>query len=111
MKTLLGVLAAAGAAATLGFSAPSLADDPSAKPQTPPWGFDLAGRDTSVTPGGDFYTYANGDYVKTLVIPPDRSRSYPPRPFRAGREPASRRAPRGRRNCRSASDPAGSPGS
>jgi putative endopeptidase len=74
MKKLLGVLAAVGAAATLGFSAPSLADDPSGKPQSPPWGFDLAGRDTSVVPGNDFYTYANGDYVKKLVIPPDRSR-------------------------------------
>ncbi|HUO11549.1 MAG TPA: M13 family metallopeptidase N-terminal domain-containing protein, partial [Caulobacteraceae bacterium] len=74
MKRLLGVLAAAGAAATLGFSALSVADVPAAEPQTPPWGFDLAGRDTSVTPGNDFYAYANGDYVKKLVIPADRSR-------------------------------------
>jgi putative endopeptidase len=73
MKTLLGVLAVASAAATLGFSAPSLADDPS-KPQIPPWGFDLAGRDPAIAPGADFYTYANGTYVKKLVIPPDRSR-------------------------------------
>jgi putative endopeptidase len=74
MKTLLGVLAAAGAAATLGVNAASLADVSYGKPQTPPWGFDLAGRDTAVAPGADFYAYANGDYVKKLVIPADRSR-------------------------------------
>ncbi len=38
------------------------------------WGFDLTGRDTSVSPGKDFYDYANGAYVKGLVIPPDRTR-------------------------------------
>ncbi|HEY7851459.1 MAG TPA: M13-type metalloendopeptidase [Caulobacteraceae bacterium] len=43
-------------------------------PQLAPWGFDLAGRDTAVAPGTDFFQYANGDYVKALVIPPDRSR-------------------------------------
>jgi putative endopeptidase len=73
MKIVL-VLAAAVAGATLGVSAPSVADPPFGKPRTPPWGFDLAGRDTSVAPGADFYAYANGDFVKKLVIPPDRSR-------------------------------------
>ncbi|HWA63612.1 MAG TPA: M13-type metalloendopeptidase [Caulobacteraceae bacterium] len=38
------------------------------------WGFDTAGRDTSVSPGSDFFNYANGGYMKSLVIPPDRSR-------------------------------------
>ena len=38
------------------------------------WGFDLAGRDTSIAPGQDFFQYANGAYMKALVIPPDRSR-------------------------------------
>jgi len=72
MKTLLGVAAAAGAAFALGFASMSLADDPT--PHFAPWGFDLAGRDTTVAPGADFYDYANGTYVKNLVIPPDRSR-------------------------------------
>jgi putative endopeptidase len=45
-----------------------------ATPQLGTWGFDLAGRDTAVTPGNDFFSYANGAYVKALVIPPDRSR-------------------------------------
>jgi len=43
-------------------------------PRMGPWGFDLSGRDTSVTPGQDFFTYANGQYVEKLVIPSDRSR-------------------------------------
>ncbi|MEO8927668.1 MAG: M13 family metallopeptidase N-terminal domain-containing protein, partial [Caulobacteraceae bacterium] len=38
------------------------------------WGFDLAGRDLAVAPGADFFTYANGTYMKALVIPADRSR-------------------------------------
>jgi putative endopeptidase len=67
MKTLLG---ACGAALALGFSSISFADDP----HFPPWGFDLAGRDTAVTPGNDFYEYADGTFVKNLQIPPDRAR-------------------------------------
>ncbi len=39
-----------------------------------PWGFDLAGRDTAAAPGADFYQYVNGTYLKSLTIPPDRSR-------------------------------------
>ncbi|MGZ6039427.1 MAG: M13 family metallopeptidase [Phenylobacterium sp.] len=37
------------------------------------WGFDLAGRDTTTTPGQDFFQYANGTYEKGLVIPGDRT--------------------------------------
>lgn len=36
-------------------------------------GIDPAGMDRSVTPGDDFYHYADGQYIKTLVIPADRS--------------------------------------
>jgi putative endopeptidase len=68
----LGVVLACGA------FAPSLAAEASGATTTPTrmgaWGFDLAGRDTSVSPGADFFEYANGDYLKTLVIPPDRVR-------------------------------------
>jgi len=36
-------------------------------------GVDRAGMDTSVAPGDDFWEYANGGWVKTHPIPPDRS--------------------------------------
>jgi putative endopeptidase len=37
------------------------------------WGFDLAGRDTTVNPGDNFMEYANGTALKSLVIPSDRT--------------------------------------
>ncbi len=37
------------------------------------WGFDLAGRDTSVKPGDDFFRYANGSAYDAIVIPSDRT--------------------------------------
>jgi putative endopeptidase len=36
-------------------------------------GIDLAGMDRSVPPGDDFYRFANGGWLKTAQIPPDRS--------------------------------------
>jgi putative endopeptidase len=71
MKTLLG---ACGAALALGLASICFADDPHIPAHFGSWGFDLAGRDTSVAPGGDFYGYANGIYVRNLQIPPDRAR-------------------------------------
>ncbi len=67
MKILFG---AVGAVLTLSLASISQADTP----RFGRWGFDLAGRDTSVSPGADFYAYADGTYLKKLQIPPDRSR-------------------------------------
>jgi putative endopeptidase len=39
-----------------------------------PWGLDLTARDPSVLPGNDFYRFANGHWLDTHEIPPDRSR-------------------------------------
>ena len=39
----------------------------------PRHGLDLAGMDTTVKPGDDFYAYANGRWMKTTSIPADRS--------------------------------------
>lgn len=36
-------------------------------------GPDLAGMDVSVAPGNDFFAYANGAWLKSTEIPPDRS--------------------------------------
>jgi putative endopeptidase len=38
-----------------------------------PWGFDIAGMDTSVQPGDDFYRYANGKWLESTTIPQDRA--------------------------------------
>ncbi len=37
------------------------------------WGFDTAGMDRTVKPGANFYSFANGNAVKAIAIPPDRS--------------------------------------
>ncbi|KQT32672.1 peptidase M13 [Sphingomonas sp. Leaf412] len=42
-------------------------------PQIGTFGFDMAGRDTNVPPGKDFYDYANGTWDRTTQIPADRS--------------------------------------
>ncbi|MCU1281962.1 MAG: Metallopeptidase [bacterium] len=38
-----------------------------------PAGIDLAGMDRAVAPGDDFFAYANGTWMKTTEIPPDRA--------------------------------------
>src|SRR5580692_4980223 len=38
----------------------------------PPWGVTLGYLDTSVPPGMDFFRYANGSWLRSAVIPPDR---------------------------------------
>ncbi|HEU4578474.1 MAG TPA: M13 family metallopeptidase [Polyangiaceae bacterium] len=43
------------------------------KPQFGSWGFDTAGMDRSVAPGSSFYRYANGHWLETTPIPPDKS--------------------------------------
>ncbi|HEY8573951.1 M13 family metallopeptidase [Phenylobacterium sp.] len=48
--------------------------DYSKAPRMGTWGFDLAGRDTSVTPAHDLFQHANGGYLNALEIPADRSR-------------------------------------
>jgi putative endopeptidase len=46
-----------------------------APPAVSPWGVDLGFMDKSVQPGTDFFAYANGAWLKTSEIPPDRSYS------------------------------------
>ena len=68
-KTLFVLLVAAGigSAARCGKAAP-----------TAP-AVDVAGMDRAIRPGDDFYGYANGGWMKTTVIPPDRASTAPSR--------------------------------
>src|SRR5439155_26507159 len=43
------------------------------KPQYGTFGFDMAGMDTSVAAGDNFYQYANGTWAKNTPIPADKS--------------------------------------
>ena len=45
----------------------------SAESGSGPRGVDLPGMDRAVTPGNDFFSYANGKWFKNTEIPPDRS--------------------------------------
>ena len=78
MKHLFFSAAAVAILASGAFSGAAVAADQPSSVAVPsrmgPWGFDLAGRDTATAPGADFFQYANGTYMKSLVIPPDRSR-------------------------------------
>src|SRR4051812_39830622 len=49
--------------------APASADVPA----KPVHGIAVANIDRSVQPGDDFYHYANGEWIKKAVIPPDRA--------------------------------------
>ena len=56
-------------AVLLAFAALSLA---STAPRVAPWGVYLDYIDRDAKPGDDFFTYANGAWLKTAQIPPDR---------------------------------------
>jgi len=53
-------------------AAPVLAQD---APQFGKWGIDLGAMDASVKPGDNFYQHADGNWLKTAVIAPDRSQT------------------------------------
>jgi len=46
---------------------------PASASSAPDIGLDLSGVDHAVKPGDDFFLYANGTWLKTATIPPDRS--------------------------------------
>ena len=51
---------------------PALAAD---KPKLGTFGVDLTSIDKSVKPGDNFFRHVNGKWLKTAVIPPDRSQA------------------------------------
>jgi len=61
---------AAGPAAASPAPAPATA---AAKPQLGAFGFDAKGMDRSIAAGDDFFSFANGEWVKTTQIPADRA--------------------------------------
>jgi putative endopeptidase len=63
---------AGSSSAPRGPAAPSSAATPSTAASAP-HGVDLAAMDPTVSPGEDFYAYANGGFTRTVEIPPDRS--------------------------------------
>src|SRR4051812_41978585 len=81
MKSIL-LVAASAAALTLSVSAAQAATAPAPAAATAPstavkhygkWGIDLPARDTSVKPGDSFFSYNNGAWYKTAVIPNDQN--------------------------------------
>jgi len=67
---------AIGAIVTLAMIAvysPGAGADSAPLAQIAPWGLDLGDRDTAVKPGDDFYRYADGHWLDTQHIPPDRT--------------------------------------
>ncbi|HET7756583.1 MAG TPA: M13 family metallopeptidase [Steroidobacteraceae bacterium] len=64
------------AAITVGTSQGAAAAAPAAgaHAQIGAFGLDLDGRDTRAKPGDDFYRYADGHWLDTHTIPPDRTR-------------------------------------
>jgi putative endopeptidase len=53
---------------------PAAATADVATPHYGTWGYDEAGRDAAVSPGTDFFVYANGGWYDRQAIPTDRSR-------------------------------------
>lgn len=52
-----------------------VAGNDAATPAAKSIGINVAAMDTSVVPGDDFYSYANGEWMRTSEIPADRSRA------------------------------------
>ena len=72
----LAAVFAALAACSAAQPAPTPAGSPPA-PVRDASGLDLAGMDRSAVPGSEFYGYANGTWLRSAVIPPDRSYTGP----------------------------------
>ena len=71
---MMHTFACFGFCMALALLAPQLASaaDNNGQPQYGSWGFDLAGEDTSVKPGDDFFRHANGHWLDTHQIPADK---------------------------------------
>ncbi|HUA80441.1 MAG TPA: M13 family metallopeptidase [Dyella sp.] len=75
MQRFRWILTAAMLSSTAALAAAPAATDgaPATKASQPDMGVDLKGVDHAIKPGDDFFGYANGNWLKTTQIPPDRS--------------------------------------
>lgn len=73
MKACSRSIAGCASAATISLLIAASAGSAPETAAAPAHGLDLAGIDHSVQPGADFFAYANGNWMKTAQIPPDRS--------------------------------------
>ena len=69
IAALLGATAITGAVALNAQTTPAASKGPTYGR----FGFDEKGMDKSVSPGDDFYAFANGEWAKTTAIPADKS--------------------------------------
>jgi putative endopeptidase len=53
---------------------PAAVPIPAPRPKYGAFGFDAAGMDKSIAPGDDFFSYANGTWVNSTPMPPDKAR-------------------------------------
>jgi len=59
----------------LGISGLAMAQSGAPKPKYGPWGVDYTSMDKSTKPGDDFFGYAEGSWLKTAPIAPDKARA------------------------------------
>ena len=67
-------LALAGSAPSATVAATAAQTAATGRPQYGSFGFDVAGMDRGVSPGDDFFDFANGTWLKNNQIPSDKSR-------------------------------------
>ncbi|MFN9544966.1 MAG: peptidase M13, partial [Alphaproteobacteria bacterium] len=74
LKRTLAITLLAGATATAGYFDIGTNAGAAGGASIGPWGFDVAGMDTSIKPGDDFFRHVGGTWMKNTPIPADRSR-------------------------------------
>ena len=70
---VLALVAACGQTDTAQQEHSAAVTQPAGQPEIGEWGFDLAGMNTEIDAGDDFYQYANGTWLDEAEIPADRS--------------------------------------
>jgi putative endopeptidase len=72
-RSVFALIGLVVAGCTFAATTPPPAPPPMPKATLGTWGVDLSGMDKSVKPGDNFFEYVNGTWLKTAVIPADRS--------------------------------------